>query len=126
MYPWQNPCWAEVRRSCKAPAASLHRLVRVGLGGLPDNFSGDFVYADQDLAMEVVKQDFLQFTRGGDVDGVEKLGVDGVAVGFFFVVDGKFGVLEDEEFVRVVDQLFGAAVVITRMALAAKASQVGF
>ena len=66
------------------------------------------------------------FMSGRDVDGVEELAVDGVAVGFFFVVDGKFGVLEDEELVRVVDQLFGAAVVITRMALAAKASQVGF
>ena len=98
----------------------------LGLGGLLDNFSGGFVYADQDLAMEMVKQDFFQFTRGGDVDGVEELGVDGVAVGFFFVVDGKFGMLEDKELVGVVDQLFGAALVITRMALAAKASQIGF
>ena len=76
--------------------------------------------------MEVVKKDFFQFVRGGDVDGVEELGVDGVAVGFFFVVDGKFGVLEDEELVGVFDQPFGAAVIIPRMTLAAKASQVGF
>jgi hypothetical protein len=101
-------------------------LNRVGLGGLLDKFSGGFVQVDQDLAMEVVKQDFFQFIRVVDMDGVEELGVDGVALGFFFVVDGKFRVLEDEELVRVVDQPFGAAVVITRMALAAKASQVGF
>ena len=32
----------------------MYKLVRVGLGGLLDHFSGGFVYPDQDLAMEVV------------------------------------------------------------------------
>ena len=75
--------------------------------------------------MEMVKQDFFEGVRLVDMNGVEELGVDGVAVAGFLVENGEVGMLENQEFVRVFDQVFGAAVAVTGITLVAKAPLVG-